>query len=736
MYRYTRYLLVLTLLATLLGAFPAAAQSEPPSPPAPRPWNPAHPEQNVQVFLPLIRGPQPASPYRISGQVTSADGEPIPGVTIEGSSGQQAQTDANGAYTVGATSGDFGVSAAKEGYTFEPSVIDLKVSANVTGQDFTALTASREKVENGGFESSTWWNLMEGSGLYPSSYSMVVAHTGLRSVRMGIVNLVDQPASPLHSRLRSPVITIPAGTASATLRLWLYPVSTEAALRPEGAAPQSPDGLPTTAFGDMTMAGDAQYVNILNNVDAVIGTLVYMRSNNQFWSLHQFDLSSYAGQTIKLEVGVYNDAANGITALYADDVSLQLSGGTPPPPPPPATCSNQVSNSSFEYNANWNIPYTAYPAAYSYDFAYTGSRSMRTGIPLYGYGDAYSYSDAWQNAFIPATATSAVLKVRLYPRSEEPGAYRPETPEAEAARPSLDPEAKLPEVGSVWDEKALAPEASDSQYILILNPNTGEIIETLLWWAPRNVAGWQYREFNLGQYAGRTIRIQYGTFNNGYGGRSVMYVDDLVVDTCGNVTPPPPPLCTERIGNGGFENNSSWYIPYTNYSAGYSTWLAHTGLRGMRTGIVYWFHNRYAYSDVRQTVTIPAGAGSATLKFYAYSMTGETPAYRPEEAPQGARVELPVGAADTEALEPIIQARSAEANLAGDVQYLLVLDQWGNWIDTLLWRRSNESYWRPFQFNLNRYIGRTIMLQWGTYNDGWNGVSSMYVDDVSLQACP
>jgi hypothetical protein len=74
--------------------------------------------------------------------------------------------------------------------------------------------------------------------------------------------------------------------------------------------------------------------------------------------------------------------------------------------------------------------------------------------------------------------------------------------------------------------------------------------------------------------------------------------------------------------------------------------------------------------------------------------------------------------------------------MAGDVQYLLVLDQWGNWIDTLLWRRSNERYWNYFQYNLGRFIGSTIQLQWGTYTNGWDGVTSMYVDDVSLRACP
>jgi hypothetical protein len=28
------------------------------------------------------------------------------------------------------------------------------------------------------------------------------------------------------------------------------------------------------------------------------------------------------------------------------------------------------------------------------------------------------------------------------------------------------------------------------------------------------------------------------------------------------------------------------------------------------------------------------------------------------------------------------------------------------------------------------------LLQWGTYNDGYNGITAMYVDDVTLQACP
>jgi hypothetical protein len=371
---------------------------------------------------------------------------------------------------------------------------------------------------------------------------------------------------------------------------------------------------------------------------------------------------------------------------------------------------NQVDNSSFEYTGAWGIPNTPFPAAYSNDYAYAGSRSMRTGIPLYASANRYSYSDAWQTVYIPANATSATLHLRLYPRSAESGASSPEqVPESQASELI-----GAPEPGTLWGE---APLASDAQYLLILNPNTGNIIDTLLWWSPKNASSWLYREYNLLRYAGRSIRIQFGTYNNGYGGRSVMYVDQVRLDTCTTAPPPPPPpACTERLSNGGFENNSAWYIPLTAFSAGYSTYRKHTGWRSMRTGIVYWYHNRYSYSDFRQAVSIPSTATSATLSMWLFNTSGEG-----YGMPDPAHPTSPINGQDA---------------AAGDVQYLLVLDRWGNWYDTLIWQRNNDQYWRYYQFNLLRFAGQTIMLQWGTYNNGWGGVTSMYVDDASLVTCP
>jgi PKD repeat protein len=173
-----------------------------------------------------------------------------------------------------------------------------------------------------------------------------------------------------------------------------------------------------------------------------------------------------------------------------------------------------------------------------------------------------------------------------------------------------------------------------------------------------------------------------------------------------NYTSPPAP-CVEGIANGGFEDDSAWVIPATDYPATYTTAITHTGGRSMRVGIVEPGDNRYSYSSARQTVTIPAGALSATLGFWLYPMTGEPPA----------KLTVP------------------SHPLAGDWQYVLILDEHDHTLDTLLRQRTDDRQWAFHQFDLGAYAGQTIKLQFGACNDGEDGVTAMYVDDVSLELC-
>ena len=189
--------------------------------------------------------------------------------------------------------------------------------------------------------------------------------------------------------------------------------------------------------------------------------------------------------------------------------------------------------------------------------------------------------------------------------------------------------------------------------------------------------------------------------------------------TAGPPTPtatPTPSNCSQAIVNGGFEADSDWVIPATAYSAGYSDAMAHSGDRSMRMGIVNPAHNVYSYSDARQTVTIPADVLSARLCFWLYALSGES-----------ANLALPP--------RPAFGERLPEAILASDVQYLLVLNRYGYIWETLLWQRKNDPRWALYEVDLLPFAGHTIMLQFGVYNDGWDGRTAMYLDDVSLDLC-
>ena len=76
------------------------------------------------------------------------------------------------------------------------------------------------------------------------------------------------------------------------------------------------------------VAGDAQYGLILDPTSGdILETIFWQLSNDQAWQTHTFDLSGYAGQTIRLHFGVYNDGLNGATAVYLDNAALLVEQG-------------------------------------------------------------------------------------------------------------------------------------------------------------------------------------------------------------------------------------------------------------------------------------------------------------------------------------------------------------------------------------------------------------------------
>ncbi|HUV27255.1 MAG TPA: hypothetical protein VMW34_07790 [Anaerolineales bacterium] len=190
-----------------------------------------------------------------------------------------------------------------------------------------------------------------------------------------------------------------------------------------------------------------------------------------------------------------------------------------------------------------------------------------------------------------------------------------------------------------------------------------------------------------------------------------------------SVTPDPsvtptPPTCSDLIINSGFENSTGWERPITNYTAVYSNKLPRNGLRSMRTGIVLSSDNIYSYSSARQGVSISNDAKSALLSLWVYPISGET--------------NLTLAAPELTLGEPV-----DTQNFSGDFQYILILDQYDNLLETLDIGLSNSQTWTHKSFDLSHYIGSysKLKIHFGTYNNGYGGVSAMYVDDVTLQVC-
>ena len=167
-----------------------------------------------------------------------------------------------------------------------------------------------------------------------------------------------------------------------------------------------------------------------------------------------------------------------------------------------------LTNGGFENDAGWYLPITVYKAGYdtslvTYDVtaiytieeSHTGSRSVRTGIvdPVH---NVYSYSSAWQQVTIPASASKATLRFWLYHKSNGP----------------------------------VEGSGGDVQLMLILNSNKKEIERLVM--ERSDGRSWKLYEFDLKKYASQTIWIYFGVYNNGYSSNMAMYVDDVSLETC------------------------------------------------------------------------------------------------------------------------------------------------------------------------------------------------------------
>ena len=191
---------------------------------------------------------------------------------------------------------------------------------------------------------------------------------------------------------------------------------------------------------------------------------------------------------------------------------------------------------------------------------------------------------------------------------------------------------------------------------------------------------------------------------------------------------PPTPACSQLLLSPGFESDQAWRMAVSAYPAGYSARMAHSGLRSLRTGIDG-TTDKTSYSAGYQDVAIPAGTADATLSFWWYPITAESPL-------TAAAAAEPLLEPAPELVQAVISGAAPEGTLAGDLQYAVLADQSGNVLQTMLWTRSNARTWQWASYPVSKsLIGRTVRVLFGVYNDGNGRSSVMYVDDVALTTC-
>ena len=310
----------------------------------------------------------------------------------------------------------------------------------------------------------------------------------------------------------------------------------------------------------------------------LLQTLLWMRSNEQQWGLYEFNLSKFASATedvwVKIQAGSYNDGIGGVTSMYVDDVVLELCDAgaapiEPTPPTIPAGCSNAFLNSDFEL-VDCRLEH---PGDRILSALLLGCRIKRQPIHAHRhcrYRQEYLQLLGWLAACLyPRRRNQRNPEHEHLPRKLASIGRKSNCRSAAARRASGR--------GYVW-EAALA---SDMQYVLLLD-QYGTILKTL-WWERWNYTTWMPLSFDLSEYAGEYVRIQFGTYNDGYEGITAMYVDDTFLDICTGTTPTPTPTpgptpvpqptpvpgtCNEGFANTGFETDDGWDIPITVFSAG------------------------------------------------------------------------------------------------------------------------------------------------------------------------
>ena len=497
MKRIIRIIIVCTFLLTSIGVVPGLA--DPDAPP---------------IYIPFVFSGPPT--YTITGTIRDTDRYPVAGAVVTDARGVTATTGLDGRYTMVVRQGPNTLTATRSGYSIDPQT--LTVMSSLTGVDFQAQVGCGNIVVNeqvttgmGGwdFESDHPDDVVPGT-------DALIFQSAPSSGRVGINPGVDINI-PNTTRAISQPYHIPSESDADAVFLGVYVNQV------------------VTATGEW----DRMYIDLIDEDDNVHALYISSLNTGAFNYL-EFPLDNFLGDTVRIQFRVLNDGGANYATMYFDDVSLVICN---------THCDSQVINSGFEtrdgwlYNAEaiinpWYVGPLTIPLVPPLTInPHGGAFMMQTGIPPLGvtnvggtfYFNVKSSSEVWQrNINLPGDQSGGLLTFWIY-RTRVEGVAPPG-----AIAKGVDPTTYSPAIadprGSIAPIMTATPE-EDWVYLYILD-DSGDFLAKPLWQRATNDAFWIRYSFDLSDYMGQQIEVLFGTFNDGVGGPSAMWIDDVEVGTC------------------------------------------------------------------------------------------------------------------------------------------------------------------------------------------------------------
>jgi N-acetylneuraminic acid mutarotase len=171
---------------------------------------------------------------------------------------------------------------------------------------FNFRTAScsdpQEAIVDGGFENNfSGWSI--DATVPPPVIEHTIVHSGGSSALLGTVVGTNEP---LGDTQISQTLTLSAGS-TPVLSFWEWPLTTD------------------------SVTFDQQYVRVQPiSPPGPVVVLMNEARNDQIFFRREFDLSQFAGKTVKLIFGVHQDGFGDITGMFVDDISVTTQNCGPP----------------------------------------------------------------------------------------------------------------------------------------------------------------------------------------------------------------------------------------------------------------------------------------------------------------------------------------------------------------------------------------------------------------------